>query len=126
MARPKKSPSELRTNPVNIGLTAPEKDFLQKQADASQKTITDFMRSAALNKPIAVIQSPVPDRDLKNEIRRIGVNIHQLVRDLNMNKIRSLPPETASLLTSLDKKIDDLYYAWISYDTASGQKRPKL
>jgi uncharacterized protein (DUF1778 family) len=64
-----------------------ESEYLRihSKAEIARLTMTAFILSAALNKPVVVIDG-LPDT--VKELRRIGANVNQLTTLVNMEKIR--------------------------------------
>lgn len=121
MARPQKSPEERRTKHVNVALSPREIARLQDRAGKVQTTVTDFVRSAALNKPLQVQESNSPDFMTRQELRRIGNNLNQIARVLNADG-----KHDPSELSALCGKLDALFDKWLNYDPASSAIRPQL
>ncbi|WP_108676687.1 plasmid mobilization protein [Acuticoccus yangtzensis] len=116
IARPVKDPFEQRSAQVNIRLTAAERAVLEARAHAAGTSMTDFVRQAALGgkgKGRRKTPEPVPvalsesDFALRNELRRIGVNLNQIARVLNADGV--VPPEAlAAVAEKLDRIFDRL------------------
>lgn len=104
MARPKKDPTERRTEQVNLRLSPIEAARLQDKADAAQTNLTAFVRAAALGKPVTVRQA-ASDFETRQELRRIGVNLNQIAKALNARQ-EALPASLVSCCEKLDALFD--------------------
>lgn len=121
MARPQKAPEERRSEQVNVGLSPVELARVRDRASKLDTTVTDFVRSAALNKPLRVEESTAVDFETRHELRRIGSNLNQIARVLNAGGNHA-PAE----LSALCQKLDHLFDQWLNHDPASGTVRPQL
>lgn len=121
MARPTKAPEERRSEQINIGLSPIELARVRDRAGQLETTVTDFVRSAALNKPLRVEHSTAPDFITRHELRRIGVNLNQIAHALNAGK-----PHDHRQLMGLCAKLDTLFDQWLSHDSAHRQSRHEL
>jgi len=83
MARPKKDPSERRTEQVTLALSPKEVTAIHEKAAKANTNVTAFVRAAALAKPVTVTQSQAVDFETRQELRRIGTNLNQIAKALN-------------------------------------------
>ena len=111
MARPKKDPTERRTEQVNLRLSPIEAARLQDKADRAQTNLTAFVRAAALGKSVTVRQA-ASDFETRQELRRIGVNLNQIAKALNARQ-QALP---ASLVACCEK-LDALFDRMLEHDS---------
>jgi len=118
MARPKKSPTTLKTEQLNLRLSPSEKGEIAERAAAANMTLTDFTRASALNRKVQIVQASVPDFATRHELRRIGNNINQTVHLMHIGKAAS----PVDLLPYLDK-LERLFDLWLAYDSKSGKSR---
>lgn len=129
VARPKKQPQDLRTKQINVALSPAEIANLQMKADQAKKTVAAFVRASALDTPITIVQSHVPDFEIRNEWRRIGVNLNQLVNGLNeANKtgMTARFPDADEILrvcTELRDRLDDTLMDWMTNEPTRSPKR---
>jgi mobilization protein NikA len=104
MARPKKTPDDLRTDTLGIRLTAIERARLDEFAALHGLTATEFMRRRSLGYRLP---APIAEQRqlaaLATALLRIGVNLNQLTHHVNAG---SLPP--ADLLPGLLSRINAL------------------
>lgn len=121
MARPKKDPTDRRTEQVSVRLSPLELARLQDKADQSRQTITAFVRASAMGKPVTVRQASPDDFELRQELRRIGVNLNQIAKALNARQ-EALP---ASLVTACEK-LDTLFDRMLSHGAEGHERRPQL
>ncbi|WP_367187601.1 plasmid mobilization relaxosome protein MobC [Henriciella sp.] len=118
MARPKMSPSDRRSDQLNIALSPSERATIEDRAVRTGVSVTDFVRAAALSRPLKTARSNVPSFEVRHELRRIGNNLNQIARSVNAG--RDLPErELAGLLQKLDTLFDD----WLSDGSAYRQSR---
>lgn len=118
MARPKKSPSDLRTVHVAFCVSPSEQARLEELAEKAQLTKAEFARTAALGKSIKVVESSSPDFLDRNELRRIGVNLNQLARAVNEGRLPS-----PARLDGVIAKLDSLFDQWLEYGSPRSPSR---
>lgn len=121
MARPKKAPTEKRSEQVSVRLSPVELARLQDKADESRQSVTAFVRAAAMGKPVTVRQEQAGDFELRQELRRIGVNLNQIAKSLNARQ-QALP---ASLVATCEK-LDALFDRMMAHGSQGHERRPKL
>lgn len=121
MARPQKSPEERRSEQVKCTLSPVELARVRDRADKMQTTVADFVRSAALDKPLKVQESTAPDFITRNELRRIGSNLNQIARVLNAGG-----KHDSDDLSALITKLDTLFDRWLDHGSQSRQIRHQL
>lgn len=117
MARPKKAPTERRTEQVSLRLSPVELARLQGKADQSRQSVTAFVRAAAMGKPVTVQQVQAGDFELRQELRRIGVNLNQIAKSLNARQ-QALPVSLVATCEKLDAIFDRMLA-----DGAQGHER---
>lgn len=79
--------TEPRGRRIQVYLTAAESEAIEKDASERQMGISRFIRMLALaNRPIPSAEVMV----LAEELRRIGVNLNQIARQLNQLRIGEL------------------------------------
>lgn len=115
MARPKKSPADLRTGHIAFCVSPAEQTRILSLASKANLTKAEFVRASALGKKMVVQKSTAPDFMTRNELRRIGVNLNQIARAVNDG---FAPP---AKLNELIEKLDHLFDQWIDYGS---QHRP--
>lgn len=121
MARPKKAPTDRRSEQVSVRLSPAELARLQGKADQSNQSVTAFVRAAAMGKPVTVRQEQAGDFELRQELRRIGVNLNQIAKALNARQ-QALP---ASLVTTCEK-LDTLFDRMLADGSQGHERRPQL
>ena len=121
MARPKKNPTDRRTEQVSVRLSPLELARLQEKADQSRQTITAFVRASAMGKSITVQQGRADDFELRQELRRIGVNLNQIAKALNARQ-QVLP---VSLVETCEK-LDTLFDRMLGHGAEGHKRRPQL
>jgi len=120
MARPKIDPSHRRTQQMTLALSPVELAALQSKADAAKTNVTAFIRAAALDHSVTVVESTAPDFATRNELRRIGVNLNQIAKALNAG--RAMP----SSLSAACEKLDLLFDMWLSHGSENRSTRAQL
>ena len=76
----------MRNNNIGFKVTEQENNLIQQKADRAKTSISAYVRSCALNKPIVVVEGL---RELLPELSRIGNNLNQLTIILRQNNIRN-------------------------------------
>lgn len=112
MARPKKDPTDKRTEQLALRLSPVEVARLHEKAELAQTNVTAFVRAAALGRPVTV-SAPASDFELRQELRRIGVNLNQIAKALNARQ-QALP---ASLVGCCEK-LDVLFDRMLAHDSS--------
>ena len=79
--------------------TEDEKDRIMKKVDASDLSISEYLRRCALDKPVIVMEGV--DR-ITHELRAIGNNLNQITRAVNSGYIQAVDlQETEEVLGQL-------------------------
>lgn len=87
MARPRRTTT--RTQLIALRLTAEERFRLMQKAHKACMTVSEYLRVSALagRQKVArvqrIIEAPVWPADFYYEVRRIGVNLNQIARQVN-------------------------------------------
>ena len=101
MARPKKSPQELRDSRLSVMFTAEERAEMERRASALGLTISDYVRRRTLGTPLPPQAADRATRDkLATALLRIGVNLNQIAK--NVNAGRHASPELPSLVATIE------------------------
>lgn len=121
MARPIKAETDKRTHVVAFRLTAGERATLLAKAAAAGTALPDFVRLAALAKPVS--SRPAADPAilpfaLADQLRRIGVNLNQLTRLSHMGKEHETV--LTGLLAEIRVMLDGIHRAQAGADTTGG------
>ena len=74
--RPKKAAADRRTGQIRIRVTPREKARIEREAQEAGLSASDYLRRRALDRPV---EARV-DADARALLRRLGVNLNQLVR----------------------------------------------
>lgn len=82
MARPEKNAEDRHGYSIKFRVTKAERNLIRERADASGKSVSDFVRTLALTGLVEVRESKA-DVALIRELNRIGVNINQIAKRLN-------------------------------------------
>ena len=94
--------SETRTALVKLRVTPAEKDAITAKADSQGQTVTDFIRQRALDYRLR--QTPL-EKDRVRQLARIGVNLNQLARWVNIHKNRAEVIDVLAALVSLEREL---------------------
>ncbi len=92
---------------VTVRFKAADYCALRHQASTRDETLSDLLRRAALGLPPAPARRTPIDRDLINQLSRLGNNLNQQTRLFHQLRYRGLLPETAPVLALL-KEVRDL------------------
>ena len=80
MARPRKKPSERRSEMVRFTVTPAENIAIQDAAAEARQSVSSYARAMVLNGQVVIRQTRKLDHDTFVQLRRLGVNLHQLLR----------------------------------------------
>lgn len=105
MARPIKA--ERRTELLRARCSPDEKRRVAEIAGAARLTLSDYMRTIALNQRIKVRQPPAVPVELIREGNSIGVNINQIAYKLNATG-RMVPDDLTRTLERLNQWLDEV------------------
>lgn len=107
MARPKKSPGELRDAFLQIRLTDEERAELEQRAQLLGVTLSEFVRRRVLGMPLPPGVAEQRTRALlATALLRLGVNLNQVAR--HMNAGRAAPADLAALIEDIRRHVDQL------------------
>ena len=86
--------------------TEEEKDRIMKKVDASDLSISEYLRRCALDKPVIVMEGV--DR-IAHELRAIGNNLNQITRAVNSGYVQAVNlQETEEVLGQLWQSLNSL------------------
>ena len=97
-----KAKTETRTALVKLRVTPAEKEAITAKADAQGQTVTDFIRQRALDYRLR--QTPLEKEHIR-QLARIGVNLNQLARWVNIHKGRAEVINVLVALVSLEREL---------------------
>ena len=97
-----KTKTETRTALVKLRVTPAEKDAITAKAEAQGQTVTDFIRQRALDYRLR--QTPL-EKEHVRQLARIGVNLNQLARWVNIHKNRAEAIDVLTALVSLEREL---------------------
>lgn len=87
VARPKKSPDELRDTYVQVRLTVRERAQLEQRAAAYGLTLSEYMRRTGNGRPLPAGVAEQHSRAvLATALLRLGVNLNQIARHMNAGR----------------------------------------
>lgn len=99
-----KAKKDTRTALVKLRVTPAEKEIIIAKAEAQGQTVTDFLRQRALDYRLR--QTPL-EKDRVRQLARIGVNLNQLARWVNIHKSRAEVIDVIVALVSLERELKD-------------------
>lgn len=99
-----KPQKDIRTAWIKLQVTPAEKAAITAKADAQGQTVTDFIRQRALDYRLR--QTPV-EKEHVRQLARIGANLNQLARWVNIHKSRAETIDVLVALVSLERELRD-------------------
>ena len=100
VARPKKSPEDLRDDPLHVMLTTRERAELEQRAEVFGVSVSEFVRRRSLGRPLPATAAEQHVRaNLATALLRLGVNLNQIAH--HMNAGRSAPPHLPELIDTI-------------------------
>lgn len=87
---------------IKLRVTPAEKEAIAAKAAAQGQTVTDFIRQRALDYRLR--QTPL-EKERIRQLARIGANLNQLARWVNMYKSRADTLDVLSALVSLENTV---------------------
>lgn len=99
-----KPKSDTRTAWIKLRVTLAEKEAITGKADAQGKTVTDFIRQRTLDYRLR--QTPL-EKERVRQLARIGANLNQLARWVNIHKSRAEAIDVLAALVSLERELRD-------------------
>ena len=97
---------EIRNWILKFRATEDEKSIIMKKVEASDMTISEFLRRAALDKPVMNVSGL---DEIARELRAIGNNINQITRAVNTGYIQAVDlQETEEVLGQLWQSLNSL------------------
>lgn len=114
--RPKKAPQFARTQQLSIRFSPDEYRRMQSKAAAADMTVTEYCRSAALDKRLTSSAVATPDFATRQSLQRIGNNLNQIAKRLNAQPHSSAPLELEGALRNLQA----IMARWLEHDPTGG------
>ena len=99
-----KARKDTRTAWIKLRVTPAEKEVITAKADAQGQTVTDFIRQRALDYRLR--QTPL-EKEHVRQLARIGANLNQLARWVNIHKNRAEAIDVLVALVSLEQELRD-------------------
>ena len=97
---------ETRNCIMKFRATEEEKDRIMKKVDASDLSISEYLRRCALDKQIVAVNGL---NDVARELRAIGNNLNQITRAVNSGYIQAVNlQETEEVLGQLWQSLNSL------------------
>ena len=103
---------DIRTAWIKLRVTPAEKEAITAKAEAQGQTVTDFLRQRALDYRL---RQTTLEKEHIQQLVRIGVNLNQLARWVNIHKTRTEAIDVLTALVSLEREL---------LNTASPQESP--
>lgn len=97
-----KAKKDTRTALVKLRVTPAEKEAITAKAEAQGQTVTDFIRQRALDYRLR--QTPL-EKEHVRQLARIGANLNQLARWVNIHKSRAETIDVLTALVSLEREL---------------------
>ena len=97
-----KAKKDTRTALVKLRVTPAEKEAITAKASTQGQTVTDFIRQRALDYRLR--QTPL-EKERVRQLARIGVNLNQLARWVNIHKSRAEVIDVLAALVSLEREL---------------------
>ena len=95
---------DTRTAWIKLRVTPAEKTTITAKAEAQGQTVTDFIRQRALDYRLR--QTPLEKERLR-QLARIGANLNQIARWVNIHKNRAETIDVLTALVSLERELRD-------------------
>ena len=97
---------EIRNCILKFRATEEEKDRIMKKVEASDLSISEYLRRCALEKQIVAVNGL---DDVARELRAIGNNLNQITRAVNSGYVRAVDlQETEEVLGQLWQSLNSL------------------
>ena len=97
---------EIRNSILKFRATEEEKDRIMKKVEASDLSISEYLRRCALDKKIVAVNGL---DDIARELRAIGNNLNQITRAVNSGYIQAVNlQETEEVLGQLWQSLNSL------------------
>jgi hypothetical protein len=93
---------ETRTAWIKLRVTPAEKEAITAKAEAQGQTVTDFIRQRALDYRLR--QTPL-EKERIRQLARIGANLNQLARWVNIHKSRAEAVDVLVTLVRLEREM---------------------
>ena len=95
---------DTRTAWIKLRVTPAEKEVITAKAKAQGQTVTDFILQRALDYRLR--QTPL-EKERVRQLARIGANLNQLARWVNIHKSRAKAIDVLTVLVSLERELRD-------------------
>lgn len=93
---------DIRTAWIKLRVTPAEKKAITAKAEAQGQTVTDFIRQRALDYRLR--QTPL-EKEHVRQLARIGANLNQIARWVNIHKSRAEAVQVLTTLMSLEHAV---------------------
>ena len=95
--------TEIRSAWLKLRVSPSEKESIVAKAEAQGQSVTDFIRQRALDYRLR--QTPL-EKERIRQLARIGANLNQLARWVNMHKSRAEALDVLIALVSLEREVN--------------------
>jgi len=124
MARPRKGPRDRRSCQIGVRFTPGERVRIESAADQAGVSLTEYVRSQALEGHIVVRACRPLDPGAFEELRRLGFDLNRLTRTTNGN--RRLPPETPVIAQRADALLQRIVPSGRGLDRAAADQLRRI
>ena len=111
MARPRKAPEDRRDDQLNVRLTTEERAEIERTAALLGISPADFMRARSLSYRLpAAAAAQQATASLASAFNRLGVNMNQIARQLNVGRDPSeVEDALRDLIGRVNAELDRIY-----------------
>ena len=96
--------AQTRSAWIKLRVTPAEKEIIAAKAEAQGQTVTDFIRQRALDYRLR--QTPL-EKERVRQLARIGANMNQLARWVNIHKSRAEVVDVLATLLAFERMLKD-------------------
>jgi uncharacterized protein (DUF1778 family) len=96
--------TENRSAWLKLRVTTAEKEAITAKANAQGQTVADFLRQRALDYRL---RQTTLEKERVQQLARIGVNLNQIARWVNIHKTRAEAIDVLTALVSLERELRD-------------------
>ncbi|MEH6575657.1 MAG: hypothetical protein V7731_01140 [Amphritea sp.] len=100
MARPRKSADDRMETSIHFAVSYAQRLQAEQLAKNAGLSLSEYARRQVLDGQVVVLQTRKLDRETLYQLRKLGVNLHQLLRQTNTTG--TTPPELSSLCSLIE------------------------
>ena len=101
----RKPAKDSRSAVVPVRFTVAERRTIMRFAQARKRSLSDFIRTAALSKKLSRPGATEIDRSIYQELARIGNNLNQLVRAVNSRIVHCVERQLLAELQTIVRQL---------------------